>query len=325
LFIRTIYANAAKASCLRDLRPFDAGEILDRAITLLIRYFWKLTLVSVAAVLPIAILTYAANPNSMSRGVNAWLGYAVIPARESAPRAPIICVEPEHWYALLTAIVLILSALIALLGFTACAIAVSHWHAGTPISFGRAYSRAAGRWLSQIALTGIFVAMVSVGLFLFLIVVGTVALALHARGASPSVSLAIGIGVLGAIAVMSVPVFFLWQVASTAVAVEDAGPWRACVRACKRTFARRVIWRSALVAGVLAAFESVGFLIVETLALIANRLSHHDALASVVEWLGLFALGLIVLCYLVVYVSDLRIRTEGYDLSHALQDLPDYG
>jgi hypothetical protein len=55
---------------------------------------------------------------------------------------------------------------------------------------------------------------------------------------------------------------------------------------------------------------------------IFGAMTHHDEVTNMAEALGTIVLNTLLVCYLVVYVVDLRIRVEGYDLQLAAQAEP---
>jgi hypothetical protein len=302
---------------LRDLRPLGAGEVLDRAITLFVRHFWRIMLVCTVALVPIWIDLYYAG---IGRGLNEWFDRSILPPGERT-RAVRVIVELPGGAArsVLGQAVAYVCMIFGLLGYTACAIAVGRLYTDpSAISLRSAYGRAMYRWFPQLLVSGLFVALIFVALFFVIVVSGIALLILRSTVYPTDVNMIVGSIAIGGTALVSAPILFMWLLASTAIAIESVGPWRAFVRSFKRVLRGTAVWRSLGAALVLTAFGSC-FVIVEIIALTTAALLHRHALASLVEGVGMLLLTMLTTCYVVVYVYDLRIRTEGYDLLIAAQ------
>lgn len=308
-----------------DLRPLGAGEILDRSVTLFVRFFWPLALILALFVVPLSVVSYFTESDSMAKMLGDFQRYLAIPPGHPAQqRAVLEEINRSNHFGVSSWLSIALALLLAPLITTACAIVVDRRYRGVFITAADAFREAARRWIAQIV-TDIIYIVLYVAL-VAAVVIGTLvtaAISIAIFAISHVVGLIVGIplglllfaGCVGALVLL----FLAWQLAYVCISIEDAHPGRAVGRSLRRTFGRATFWRSLLTALIFFTIFFVGSLVVESAGGLLGIMTHVKAIGTIAEAIGSIVLNALIVCYLVVYSYDVRVRREGYDLALASQ------
>ncbi len=304
-----------------DLRPLTIGEILDRAVTLFVKRFAVLTLILALVAIPLAVLGFAAQPQTLGFVADIQQILALPPGHADEQRALLSTLSAKNRFGATAAALVIASWILSSLSATACMIAVAQAYAGRLPSVRAVYREAVRRWPAQLAASVLFVAFAFVIGIVVSIVTLLLVLALGAvGGAARPLSIALAIVAMLAIVAFAILFYFVVQMTYVSIALEDANPIRGIARSLRRTLSPAVFWRSALVAVVVFAVSLVGFFVITAIGATLAALTHLSALDPVVTVIGGVALNAVVTTFAVLYAIDVRVRREGYDLLLAAQE-----
>jgi hypothetical protein len=298
-----------------ELRPLSAGEVLDRAITLFIRRFWFLVLILGVAAIPETILEHF-----ISNPVNAalWSYILTPPGNPGEHQAILKEMTAHHTPALVSQIAVVLLLLVRPFGATACIVAANRAYRREAASLFDVYREALRRWLAQVLTASAFLVILIVvgligGLFGF-VVMGT-GLMTALPAATVPVGAILGAGALAVIIVS----YFVYQLASVSIAIEKPAVSSALDHAFARALGAANI-RRTLVAGIIVFCLTFGsnyaFAI---LAHGAYSITGSRALLIGIEISASIMAQALMVCYVVVYTYDVRIRREGYDITVAIE------
>ena len=305
-----------------ELRPLGAGELLDRAITLLVRSFPRIAAAVAIMVIPVTILNALLQPHAVDTyaDIGRVLGAAGNP---SAQRAALELLRAHGASGQAVTLLLIVSLAISLLGFNAVTAIVAAASRGNALDIGPAYARAVRLWPRQLLVSlafavmglGALVALLVVYFVILLIVFG---IAAALKGASTVI-----LGVLSVIVILLVLVVLLlaaswfsiaYTLASVAIVTEGLEAGAAISAGLRRAFGRRTAIRSLLAGLVVDAVLLLGSLPFAALAAIFAALLHAPILAEGVNAVGQIIIDALIVTFAVVFAADVRVRREGLDL-----------
>jgi hypothetical protein len=303
-----------------DVRPRSIGEILDRAITTYVRRCVPLFVVLALVAIPIAVLQVVAQPG-LTHLMELFNRVLTLPPGDVADRAQTLlainqALAPRGW------VVLLSLAQVALLPLARTALIVFAARAldGKPVSIAAAYRIGLRRWLPQLAVLFAwwFVFGCAFGVTFVLVVVVAVlavaALSVLSRTAAVVVGIAFGLLIAAVSLVVLALGYLAWLMASVSVATEDGNPLHAIGRAVRRTLDRSR-WRRALaVAAAVLALEWFGALAFVAFGALAAYLTHTVLTYALIVSVGSIVLEGLILVFALIYVRDVRLRSEGTDL-----------
>jgi hypothetical protein len=237
--------------------------------------------------------------------------------RHAIPTVPAIPTHvPGAQISPLAALVSLVSSLVQLLSATACTIAageIYRSHTITPReAFRKAWPRMGAQLVTTCALIGITIAGV-IAIVLLLVLLTLPLAGMFAQRGSP-------IAVIYVIVLSLIVIFIgmMWvlvaEMAFASVALENASVGFALRMAMKRTLAKAMFWRSALIALSFTAVTLVCSLVLGAIAGGLDGLLHTQLFEATFTPLGQIIVEALTTCYLVVYYFDVRVRHEGYDL-----------
>lgn len=300
-------------------RPTSIGEILKRAIALYVRRFVPLFVILAVFAIPAAVLGAATAPD-LTHLLQLLGRIGSLPAGDTLERARLLNEfnhsAPGGWPTLyFNAFALIFYPLshTALIVFAAGALD------GAAPTIASAYRFAVRRWLPQIAVACGFLAialMVLAGFAIVGVIVGIPILAIGFLSKTLeriAISVAGLIAFAGAIVVFAVG-FVAWRMAAISVAVDDGNPVRALVRGLRRTLDRPLLRRTLAVALTVIAFEWCGSLAILACVALIEYFTHLTALALIVDGSGGVVLDGLSMVFVLLYMRDVQLRREGYDL-----------
>lgn len=312
----------------RNLRPLGIGEVLDRAVTLCVRFFIPLTVVYVVFAIPQGIVQYFAG-RGLTRLITAFTAAVqtqVATGRQADPAklahdlagSP----APSGWLGVAWLLVFVVSplAVAALVEMTAAD------YLGRPSSFASAYRTALNRWLPLIglnllfALSGVVLYLVVVFVLVLLgLAVGFLYVFSHPLGFIVGVPL--GLAVFVALLAFAVIVTLALQVSYFTCVIERATPVRSFTASLSRVFGGIGLPRALLFgAAYLALALGIGLVALIGEVTVTSVL-HSDVAAVTYATLLRIVTAIFTTAFVCIFYFDLRVREEGYDLQLAAQDV----
>jgi hypothetical protein len=295
-------------------QPSGIGELLDRAIATYLRHFAGFFAILAAVAIPIAVLQMVARPEQLHTIEDIQ---RLLTAQDVTERQQIIAQMSagNGWTALVGLAGALAYALshVALIGFAARILD------GRPASIPAAYRIALARWLPAIIVGIAFIAIgmvVIVPLAIVVVILGTAIGVL----AQVSVPAAIATGVVfalvaGALFIALSAAFSLaWEVSVVGVATGETNPIRAVGQGLRRTFDRRLLRRTLLVALALLVVEVAGSLAFILFGGLLAALAHSGIVYVFVASVGSVLIDGVAWLFVLVYTRDLIVRREGLDL-----------
>jgi hypothetical protein len=307
-----------------DLRPLGAGEILDRAVTLFVRHLWRCVLIVALGVLPIAVLVVFMQPVAMLDDVWRLL---VMPPGHPVVQNAVAESLVRRIFSPISVLTVLVALLLSPLVTTACTIAVARSYRGEAVTAVDAYRSALPRWGPQVLTTLLFFALsigvgIAIFLLIFLIALPFVALVMIAPVAAVVIGVPLYILAYAASTVLRALLSFVSELGGVAISIEDPNPVRAVRVSLTRTLGRAVLWRSVLAGLALLAVRLGGISVVLSAGALIALLTHLPILGIIGAAIGGVFVEPLVICYLVVYSYDIRLRREGFDLAQAAQATP---
>jgi hypothetical protein len=307
------------------LRPLSIGEMLDRAVSLSVKFFVPLALMWLAFQVPLAVFQYYGTADFSK----AFLHIIDAIQRSGSNPDPQTLARDLQVVPVFNAftVTYILAALfVSPLAHAALIAALSSAYVqGTIPSFGDAYRVALRAWLGLFGAALVWLAFALLA-YLVLVIAGVIIALLLFGMTALSRGLGITVGVIAvlaglaslvacvSVAVMAVGITFY------AIVVEGAGFITAFSSALSRTVGRTLT--RSLLAGLAYCAVICGFSIVELIAGVLMtsglRLGHFAlAAASIVPAL---VTTVFTTSFMGVYYFDVRIRTEGFDIDLAARE-----
>ena len=301
-----------------SLRPLGIGEILDRAVTLSVRYFVPLALIWAVYAVPFVLLAYFLGGDSakffktmidvMSKANGAADPNAI--AKQLAANQPSTAWLPAYFAFALFTYPLVKAALLR---------AVSAIYLNKEvIGFRAAFQGALAQWLQLILLTLLWVAfgvLAYIGLILIGVVVGIIfGLLIYITKAFGVVVAVIAgvIAVAGIIAVAAVA-FVAFYVSYVTQVVESSGFIRsfslALTRVAGRTTRRSLLFGLAFLA-VEIGISVIGF----ASSALSYGLVRSNLLGVILGGVLSLLTAIFFAAMMTIYYYDTRVRTEGLDL-----------
>lgn len=304
-----------------ELRPLGAGELLDRAVTLLVRFFPQIVGAVAIMVVPVAILRALLQPHAADAyaDVVRVLGSAGNPASQ---RAALEALQAHGASGQAVALLLIVSIAISLLGFNAVTAIVAAASRGTPIGIAPAYALALRRWPRQLLVSlaflviaiGVFIVVLVVYFVLILFVVGVAAAAKGIPAIPIVVGSIVGLAFLALLLAVVCSFSIAYTLASVAIVTEGLDVGAAISAGLRRAFGRRTAVRSLLAGLVMNAVLFLGSLPFAAVAGTLAVLAHAPVLAEGVNAVGQIGIDALLGTFAVVFSADVRVRREGLDL-----------
>jgi hypothetical protein len=280
-----------------DLRPLGLGELLDRAVTLLVRRFSSIVTAIAVVYVPFAFVQMA------------LVGWLVTP-KSHLTRAEGTSLGIDF----------ALAVLIFALERTA-AVSVAHAaYMSRSLSLGEAYRLAVARFPAQIV-----VHIVSALLCVAILIAVAIPVFMIELIAVPGAGIGaafIAVGIVGALTLFPYAWLYLgYELATVRVATSAEHRYTALFAALRATVLRRP-WHSLLVAGALMLVTIGGSLLFSSLTNLMPSPALRALMTFGVGTVGTILIEALTVTFLVVYDVDLAIRREGLDLAVALDAVP---
>jgi hypothetical protein len=301
------------------LRPLGAGALLDRAVTLFVRWFVPIVLVVAVVTGPVLLVQALIAPNPLT-------AFDLLGRIGDAGRPSAQTIQQIDAASFANVRLSLIEGLLRPLQWSALVAVVAAAYSGTRIGVGDAYRIAVRRWLPQIGVALIFLvlgAVASIPWFVaYVIVVAVVVFAATAKIAV----LAIAVAVVGGLIVIVSGLltvswlYIAYELASVALVTEALSPVAATSAGLRRAFGAPTRVRS-IVAGLVAlAINFVALLPLVALSALLVELTHLQFLYWGVMGVGQVLVEGLLAAFMVVYAVDVRVRREGLDLIAAAAD-----
>ncbi len=308
-----------------SLRPLGIGEVLDRAVTLCVRYFVPLALVYVVFAIPMGIVQYFS-----TRRLVALI--AVFQSASQAQRTTGVPADPTAIFRQVSAAdygaafvwLVAFAFLFAPLPIAALIARTCAFYLGRPIDFAGAYRVALTRWLPLIGLNAVYllagiVLYLAVALVAIVIALGIGALYVASHGVGIAVGVVFGGALLLVAIVFAVLVALAIQISYFTLVFEGTPIVRAFVSGIERVFTRRGFGRSLLFGAAWVAI-GIGVAIVGGIgAGLLVAITHSDIVSAIYQTLLRIVVTLFTTVFIAIFYFDLRVREEGFDLQLAAQ------
>ncbi len=306
------------------LRPLSLGELLDRGVTLCVRFFLPLASLYVVYAVPYEFAAYFAGRDlqKMLDVFEAMMRAQTAGGRPVDPRvlSTMLAHQPflGPWFALL----ILAQFLIAPLPFAALIENTSAFYLGKRSTFAEAYRVALGRWLPLVGLNCLYLGA-GIGLYVLIVIVAAIVIlgltfiAVVAHGLG--IAIAVVVGAPAMLALLAIGVIFVlaFETSYFTCVVERAPPLRAFTVGIARVLTR-VGLRRALFVGAAYIAVAIGITIISGIgtALIVALL-HSTILSAVYSLVLRIAVVTFLSAFFAIFYFDLRVREEGLDLQLA--------
>ena len=310
---------------MQTLRPLGVGEVLDRAVTLTVRFFVPLALIYVVFAVPLAFVQFFAY-RELFHTIAEISNAIQLQAAGGRHLDPTTLAQMTHgsgptgW----SAATVVLAFLIAPLPVGALIEAASACYVGRPVTFGSAYRVGLARWLPLVGINLLYLAAgialyVAVVLAVFVVALGLAFIAHASRAAGFVLGVPLGLAVVVAAIVFGIAVVLALQTSYFTCVIERESVVRSFSRGLARVF-NRTGWRRALL------FAAAYFAIALGIALIGLvgqallvALTHSPAVAAAYDAVLRVAGVVFTTMFVAIFYFDLRVRNEGYDLQLAAE------
>ena len=312
----------------RELRPLGIGEVLDRAVTLSVRYFVPLAVVYVVIAVPQGILDFFAG-QSLSRFLVTFVSTMQTHTTHGRPANPSLL---AHQFAAaappsgLVVGVYVFAFAISPLAVAALIEMSSADYLGRTTSFANAYRIAFARY---VALLGVNLIFIVAGIFLYvafvlifvLLALGIASLYVFSHPLGLAIGIPLGIALVLAAIAFAVVIALTVQVAYFTCVIEGAPSARAFSLAISRVFGKIGLPRALLFGAAYFAISVALYLVARAGEFGFMSLVHSDvAAAAYVAAVGIVS-AIFATAFVCVFYYDLRVREEGYDLQLAAQNV----
>ncbi len=302
-----------------ELRPLGAGEMLDRAITLFVRWFGPIVAVIAVVTVPLTILQAIVDPQAGS----VFGDFAKLLSTMGDPvgsRHAAETIARNDRTSPVAYAVVMLGVIVRALQWGALVRLVADAYGGTRTSIGTAYRFALRRWFPQLIVglaflvIGMLLAIPVLVLYIVVVLVVFGFAAVHQPVPAIAAGVAGGLVVFAAAIVLEAIVFMTYELAAVAILTETANPIDAITIGLRRGLARGMKRRS-LVGGIVVFLVSqAGLLPFVGIAILLTTTTHVSVLYFAVLGVGSLLLDGIIATFVVVFAVDARVRREGYDL-----------
>ncbi len=310
----------------RPANPLGVGHLLDRAVAGYVNAFLPIVAILAVEAVPVAILTAFSGDTTRLSETLARLGRAQ--GGDPATLAALNRTSAEETLHLL--LLAFVGGLLSLFARTAVVIFIDAIGDGRALSIGAALRRALPRWLPQLGLALIVIALFGAVFFALTLgfVFAGVFIAFIAQAAHVPAVVATPLAVIAIIIVLvvtlalSLAVLLVYELAMVGVALDEGSPWRSFTAGITAVFDRRT-WRSTLaVAASLFAMSLLGTVFSIVLGGLMIALTHAVLVQVVLQGIVSVLLGGLVQWFIVLYARAVRERRSGDDLIRLAETAP---
>lgn len=303
-----------------SLRPLSVGEVLDRAVSLVVKHFVVLATIFIVYAIPLGVAQYFVGLEftAVLTKLQATLGAGAASGKPADPAAlarVFRSMPTDGWYPAYAIGVFVIGPLPG----GAIIAAASALYLGGPATFALAYRAALGRWSKLIAINVLyglsFIALYAIVVVVAVLLAAGIALVTVAFKAL-GIAIAIGLGLAVVVAglAFSIAATLAWQVSLFTCVVEKVGAVAAFRVGLRRVFAGVGLRRSLLVGfaflTILVGIQLVSVIGAATIVAVV----HNVAIASAYGTLVRVATAAFTTAFVAIFYFDLRVREEGLDL-----------
>ena len=303
-----------------ELRPLGAGEILDRAVTLFVRSFAPLVLVLAAAIVPVLLFEALVAPGSTRMITD--MGAVFTAGGKAQTARAIDALTKDQGGAAQYALVIVVSYAIRVMMWSAILAVASAAYAGASIGLGAAYRIGLRKWFSQVLVGLTFLVLGTVASVPFFVaylvaiaVIFALIGALHVEIVAIVFGVLAGVAIVGGMALIGSWTFMTYEVASAALVIENVGPIEAVTRGIRRTASRQTFWRTVLGGLILFLVTQGAVLLFTTAGIVLAAITRVPSLSFAILGGGQIVVDGLLAVFVVVFVTDVRVRREGLDLA----------
>jgi hypothetical protein len=319
--LREARLDGLPAEATNTLRPLSIGEMLDRAVSISVRFFVVLLLIYVVFAIPLTVFQYLGTAD-MAKFFAAITDALQKTGQRTDPQAIARALSVAPVFNVFTVLYFVTALLVAPLPSAALmwTAAEIYGHGRVP-TFQAAYREGFRCWLPLI---GVNVPWIVLGLVAYVAVTVLVVIVVLAfvllNALLKSFALVAGAAIAGLLLLAFFALVLLGVLAANvsyfAIIVERAGFISAFSSGLTRVFGRS-LRRSLLVSLALFAV-GIGLYLMGALGqAVLLGLLHNNALGTVFGALLRLVVVIFTAVFLAIYYYDIRIRTEGFDLRMA--------
>jgi hypothetical protein len=299
-----------------SLRPLGVGEMLDRAVTLSVRYFVPFASIWAVFYIPVSILAFF-GVTDMTQTFTELTKQLERVQTATHPDPTMLALQP-HWTA-----ATIVYFVVALAGYPLAMGALLHsaseaYLEGHAANVRPSYAFGVAQWLPLAGVGAIWIAVgivIEFVLFFCAVLVGLLVavLGMISKPAAFAVGIPLGIAGLVALLILMTIAVLAFFVSMMTQITENTGFVRAFSVACGRVMRTR---RTAIPFGLALLAVNIGFsfVVFAGQALLFGLLHSNVAGISFSALVGIVG-AVFTGALTVVYYYDVRVRSEGYDLS----------
>ncbi len=308
-----------------SLRPLGLGELLDRAVTLCVRYARPFSLIYLVYGVPLGVINYFSS-RGMTSFVEAFTDQmkAQSSGHQADPHALSAAFANAGNNGVWTVVLFVFVFFVLPLVSGGLIEATSEAYFGRMPTFAGAYRIALERWANLIGINVLYglaagALYLIVVIVLFIVALGVIGIATAAHTAGIAIGVVIGIVFAIAVFLFALVIAVAYQMSYFACVIERANFVASFTSGLGRVFNGIGLKRSLLV-GLAYVAVAVGITIVSSVGeVVLVGLLHSEIAGTVFRVVISLATAAFLTAFMSAFYFDLRVREEGLDLQLAAQ------
>jgi hypothetical protein len=308
-----------------SLRPLGLGELLDRAVTLCVRYAMPFSLIYLVYGVPLGVINYFSS-QGMTSFIQALTDQmkAQTSGHEADPHALSTAFANSSSTGVWTVLLLVFVFFVSPLVTGGLIEATSEAYFGRVPTFERAYRVALERWLNLVGINMLYglaagALYLIVVIVLFVVALGVIGIAAAAHTVGIVIGVIIGIIFTVAILSFALVIAIAYQMSFFACVIERSNFVASFTSGLGRVFNGIGLKRSLLVSLAYVAV-AIGITIVASVGeIVLVGLLRSPIAGAVFRILISLATAAFLTAFMSAFYFDLRVREEGLDLQLAAQ------
>jgi hypothetical protein len=308
-----------------SLRPLGLGELLDRAVTLCVRYAMPFSLIYLVYGVPLGVINYFSS-QGMTSFVQALTDQmkAQTSGHEADPHALSTAFANSSSTGVWTILLLIFVFFVSPLVTGGLIEATSEAYFGRVPTFERAYRIALERWLNLVGINMLYglaagALYLIVVIVLFVVALGVIGIASAAHTAGIVIGVVVGLIFAVAIFLFALVIAIAYQMSFFACVIERSNFVASFTSGLGRVFNGIGLKRSLLVSLAYVAV-AIGITIVASVGeVVLVGLLRSPIAGAAFRILISLATAAFLTAFMSAFYFDLRVREEGLDLQLAAQ------
>jgi len=302
---------------IQERRPLSVGEILDCAITLVVRNFAVLACVLGAVVMPLVLIqilgSLALGP-ALQAGLDA-LSRAKHPEDFQRAIGLLAAMWTQPGATSLAALGVVAALFAFPLAQLAAVSAIDAAYGGRSLGVRASYERALRRFWRYLLgmLTWIVIGVVALftaEMLVVLAIIGAALLFAGLHGAGLIVGIPLVLAVVSAVVGALAWLFAAWMLSFVAIAVEDGEVWGTIFSGLRRAFSRRQRLRAIIISGAVVAVTVAASLVNGSLTVAMFALTHSLVWGALFRLVATIVSALAFCGVATVFYYDVRVRLE---------------